>query len=324
MNFIHEPAGIVESLPRTDAQLCPLMNEVHSERTRTCSPDSRYPLSRALGSTARRHGAGGGGGDLRLRGLRFLTAGGFQDPNSQSTHAQTLLDQQLGGATTDIVLLLRSDTLKATDPAFAGAASADATVQARPEVASVTSYYSTHSPSFLSRDGHETFVAVQLTARDETTKETEYNTLLPLLTSPTLQVSVGGKVAVNVAINKQISADLERAEILTFPIVSILLVIVFGGLVAASLPLLIGGSAILGAFAILRLLTGLTDISVFAINVVTVVGLGLAIDYSLFIVTRFREELAPDERDVRGALQRTLATAGRTVLFSGLTVSLCS
>ncbi len=254
----------------------------------------------------------------------LLTAGGFQDPNSQSTHAQTLLDQQLGGATTDIVLLLQSNTLKATDPAFVSAATKlMATVQAQPEVASVTSYYSTHSPSFLSRDGHETFVAVQLTARDETTKETEYHKLLPQLTSPTLQVMVGGNVPVNVAINKQISADLEHAETLTFPIVTILLIIVFGGLVAASLPLVIGGCATLGAFAILRVLTGLTDISVFAINVVTVVGLGLAIDYSLFIVTRFREELAPDEHDVRGAVQRTLATAGRTVLFSGLTVSLC-
>ncbi|MGO8948257.1 MAG: MMPL family transporter, partial [Ktedonobacterales bacterium] len=252
----------------------------------------------------------------------FLSAGGFQDPNSQSTHAQTVLDQQLGGATTDIVLLLQSNTLKATDPAFVRAATQMlATIQAQPEVASVTSYYSTHSSSFISRDGQETFAAVQLAAKDEATKEKEYDTLLPRLTSPTLNVTVGGTVPVNIAIDKQVSADLEHAEILTFPIVAVLLVIVFGGLVAAGLPLMIGGIAIFGAFAVLRLLTGLTDISVFAVNVVTVIGLGLAIDYSLFIVTRFREELAPDERDVRGALQRTLSTAGRTILFSGLTVS---
>jgi uncharacterized membrane protein YdfJ with MMPL/SSD domain len=252
----------------------------------------------------------------------LLTAGGFQDPNSQSTHAQNVLDQQLGGASTDIVLLFQSDSHKATDPAFAAAATQVLnTLQARPEVASVTSFYSTGNTAFVSRGGYETFAAVQLAAKDETNKEKAYNTLLPMMTSPTLHVLVGGTIPVNVAVNKQISADLERAEIFTFPIVGIMLVIVFGGLVAASLPLVIGGIAILGAFAVLRILTSLTDISVFAINVVTVIGLGLAIDYSLFIVTRFREELAPDQGDVNGALQRTLATAGRTVLFSGLTVS---
>ena len=102
---------------------------------------------------------------------------------------------------------------------------------------------------------------------------------------------VGGSVAVNSAVNTQVGVDLERVELITFPIVAILLLIVFGGLVAAGLPLLIGGVAIMGAFAILRLLADLTDVSVYAVNVVTMLGLGLAIDYALFMVTRFREEL---------------------------------
>jgi uncharacterized membrane protein YdfJ with MMPL/SSD domain len=255
----------------------------------------------------------------------LLKDGGFEDPNSQSAQAQTLLDRQLGGATSDIVILLRSATLNATDPAFASAAAQVLDpLAARPEVASVTSYYTTHSPRFLARDGHETFALVQLATTDPTVKDRQYKALLPLMTSPSpaLQVSVGGNLAVNAAVNAQVSADLERAEMITFPLVGILLVLVFAGLVAASLPLLIGGIAILGAFAILRLLTGVTDISIFAINVVTVLGLGLAIDYSLFIVTRYREELAATGgQDSRRALERTLATAGRTVLFSGLTVS---
>jgi|SRR5579859_98916 len=251
-----------------------------------------------------------------------LKDGGFQDPNSDSTRAQTLLDQQLGGATTDVVILMQSDRLSATDPAFANTATQMLdTLQARPEVASVTSYYSTRSARFLARDGHETFAALQLKAQDYTTKAKDYTAVLPLMTAPGLHVTMGGNIPVNVAINTQIGADLEHAEIITFPMVGILLFIVFGGLVAASLPLVIGGIAILGTFAFLRALTGVTDISVFAINVVTVMGLGLAIDYALFIVTRFREELAPNEGDVVGALQRTLSTAGRTVLFSGLTVS---
>jgi len=251
-----------------------------------------------------------------------LTSGGFEDPNSQSAHARALLDQQLGGSTADIVILLRSDTLSATDPEFASAATQLlGMLQAQPGVASVTSSYSTQSPRLLSRDGHETFAAVQLAATDRQAKERDYKTLKPLMTSPTLQVSVGGDLAVNDAVNAQVSADLERAEIISFPVLAVLLVIVFAGLVAAGLPLVIGGVAILGAFAALRLLTGVTLISIFAVNVVTVLGLGLAIDYALFIVTRFREELDVSAGDTRRALERTLATAGRTVLFSGLTVS---
>jgi uncharacterized membrane protein YdfJ with MMPL/SSD domain len=252
----------------------------------------------------------------------LLKSGGFEDPNSQSSHAQTLLNQQLGGATTDIVILMQSRTLSVTDPAFASAATQLLdTLRARPEVASVTSYYSTQSTRFVSRDGHETFAVLQLTSKDDTIKAQQYKTLLPFITSPTLQITIGGAVAANSAISSQISTDLEHAEIITFPVVGILLFLVFAGLVAAGLPLLIGGIAILGAFALLRVLTSFTDISIFAINVVTVTGLGLAIDYALFIVTRFREELAAQGGDIRAALERTLSTAGRTVLFSGLTVS---
>ena len=216
---------------------------------------------------------------------------------------------------------MSNSSLKATDATFM-----DATTQllsklkARPEVASITSYYSTHSASLLSRDGHETFAVVQLKAKDEATKEYGFKTIEPLITSPTIETKVGGNVAVNVAVNKQVSSDLERAELITFPIVAILLLIVFGSLVAASLPLLIGGVAIMGAFAILRAIAGWTDVSIYAANVVTMLGLGLAIDYALFIVTRFREELGSDD-DVKGAIERTMSTAGRTVMFSGLTIS---
>ncbi|HEX9133009.1 MAG TPA: MMPL family transporter, partial [Ktedonobacteraceae bacterium] len=225
-------------------------------------------------------------------------------------------------ALADVIILMSNDSLKAADPAFKEAATQLlATLKARPEVASVTSYYSTQSASFLSRDGHETFAVVQFATKDTSVKAKNYQTIQPLITSPVLHTMVGGNVAVNNAINKQVGADLERAELITFPIVAILLLIVFGGLVAAGLPLLIGGVAILGAFAILRLLANLTDVSVYAVNVVTMLGLGLAIDYALFIVTRFREELGHGEGDVKGALERTMATAGRTITFSGLTVS---
>ena len=250
-----------------------------------------------------------------------LKSGGFNDPASKSSRAQALLDTKLGGATADIVILMSNSSLKATDATFMDAATQLLSkLKARPEVASVTSYYSTHSASLLSRDGHETFAVVQLKAKDEATKENDFKTIEPLITSPTIETKVGGNVAVNVAVNKQVSSDLERAELITFPIVAILLLLVFGSLVAASLPLLIGGVAIMGAFAILRAIAGWTDVSIYAANVVTMLGLGLAIDYALFIVTRFREELGSDD-DVKGAIERTMSTAGRTVMFSGLTIS---
>ncbi len=246
---------------------------------------------------------------------------GYGDPASESTRAKNLLDTRLGGSLADVILLVSSPTLRTTDPAFTQAATALlTTLQKRSEVATLTSYYSTGNQSFFSRDGHETLVLLQLRGQNLSVKLQQYQTLQPLLTSPTLQVSVGGNVPVNLAVGQQISTDLARAELITFPILAVLLLIVFGGLIAAGLPLLIGGVTILGAFAVLRLLTLVTDVSVYALNVVTMLGLGLAIDYALLIVTRFREELAHNEGNVLGALQRTLATAGRTVIFSSMTI----
>jgi trehalose monomycolate/heme transporter len=248
-----------------------------------------------------------------------LESGGFQDPHAQSTAEAKLISSRLNASSTDVVVLLKSDTATVTQSDFQSSAQAVIDqLHARPEVAAVTSYYSTHSANFISTDGHETFLLVRLTGPN---KDAQWTKVQPLITSPNLHVSFGGNLVINQEINSQIGADLGRAESLTFPILAVLLVIVFGGLVAAGLPLLVGGVAIVGAFAILRILTNVTDVSVYAINVVTFMGLGLAIDYALFIVTRFREELSHDTQDVHGALRRTMATAGRTVLFSGLTVS---
>lgn len=246
---------------------------------------------------------------------------GYGDPASESTQARQLLDTRLGGAFGDVILLMQNPALQANSPAFTQAATSLLNVlKKRSEVVALTSYYSTHSQSLLSRDGHETFALLQLAGQDLSVKEAAYRRLEPLLTSPILHISAGGDVPVNVAVGRQVSTDLARAEVVTFPVLALLLLFVFGGIIAAGLPLLIGGVAILGAFAVLRLLAMFTDVSVYAINVVTMLGLGLAIDYALLMVTRFREELAADEADTQGALERMMATAGRTVLFSALTV----
>lgn len=264
--------------------------------------------------------------DMCIFGLgvfHMTKSGGYDNPSSESTQARQLLDTRLGGSFADVIVFMQSQTLHATDPAFAHAAETLlSSLHTRPAVTSLLSYYSTGNQSLLSRDRHETFALLQLASQDLATKQTEYQQLLPLLTapSPVLQISMGGNVPVNMAVSQQVNTDLAHAEMFTLPVLALLLLLVFGGAIAALLPLLTGGAAILGAFTVLRLLTKMTDVSVYAINVVTMLGLGMAIDYALLIVTRFREELARNERDVCGALQRTMATAGRTVIFSALTI----
>jgi uncharacterized membrane protein YdfJ with MMPL/SSD domain len=251
-----------------------------------------------------------------------LKSAGFTNPSSQSQRTDDFIAAHLPNSTTDIIVLLHSDTFIVSDPAFQDAVTGmTAALQARPEVAGVSSYYTTKSQDFVSTNQHSTYVAVQLAQPGPgATKDTEYAAIASLLTAPPLRVTLGGPLLANEQINKQTGTDIERAEIMTFPIVLVLLLFVFGSVVAALLPLAIGVVAILGAFAIVHVLTLSTNISIFALNIITGMGLGLAIDYGLFIVTRYREELSHDPANVRGAVQRTMATAGRTVLFSGLTV----
>ncbi len=251
-----------------------------------------------------------------------LKSAGFTNPSSQSSRADAFINAHLPNSTTDIVVLLHSNTLTVSDPAFQQAVTSMlAKLKAQSEVAGLSSYYDTQSQDFVSFDQHSTYVPVQLAQPGaNTTKDQEYSAISSLFTATPLQVTLGGTLIANDQINAQISQDIERAEIFTFPILLVLLLLVFGGVVAALMPLAIGVVAILGALAIVHGLTLTTDVSIFALNIITGLGLGLAIDYGLFIVTRFREELSHDQSNVRGAVQHTMATAGRTVLFSGLTV----
>jgi uncharacterized membrane protein YdfJ with MMPL/SSD domain len=244
---------------------------------------------------------------------------GMEDPNSESSRALAVLDDHFPRQATDITLLVSSTSLRATDPEFEQAATAMLTkIKGRAEVSSLTSYYDTHNTALLSRDQHVALVMIELKSSDSDDGKAKYLSLKPFFTASPLQVEIGGELVSTVQLSEQLEKDLVSSEIIGLPIVVILLIIIFGGVIAALLPLLVGGVVIAGAFAIMRLLTTFIDVSSFATNVITVIGLGLAIDYSLFLVTRFREELL--KQDVRGALRRTMATAGRTVLFSGLTV----
>jgi uncharacterized membrane protein YdfJ with MMPL/SSD domain len=251
-----------------------------------------------------------------------LSGGGYDDPDSESNRAAAVAER-LGRGEPDLVVLWSSDTLAATDAGFRDAVTGTvATLRARPEVAQVAAYTDENAPpALVSTDRHATYAAVYLAAADEDGKTAAYHRIEPDLAAPGLTTRIGGLVAFTDQANTQTEEDITRAEIFSLPVLFVLLVLIFRGLIAAMSPLLIGGIAILGAFVAVRALTYVTDISVFAINVITLLGLGMAVDYSLFVVSRFREELAAG-RDVSAAIRTTVATAGRTVMVSGLTIVL--
>ncbi len=250
----------------------------------------------------------------------------FTPPSSPSQREANRADQVFGRNDADVVVLYRSATLTVTDPAYRQAVTAALASLPRADVARVTTYWSSGSPSLVSTDRHSTYAVLQLTGADDAARHTAYDAIKAGLTPASLAADgvtarVGGNVPLEVAINNEVSADIAKAEGFSMPVLLILLLVIFGSLAAASLPLAIGGVAILGSFTVLRLLTTLTTVSIYSVNITTILGLGLGIDYGLFMVTRFREELHR-QPTVEQAVARTVATAGRTVAVSGVTVAL--
>jgi RND superfamily putative drug exporter len=206
------------------------------------------------------------------------------------------------------------------DPAFQQAVTSTLAALPHDTVAHVTTFWASHAPQLVSNDRHASYAVLQLVG-DPDQREAGLTRIENQLAAPGLQTEVGGIVTVNKDISQQITKDLARAESISTPLLMLLLVIIFGSVAAASLPLAIGVTAILGAFTALRAFTYLTDVSIFSINIVTILGLGLAIDYGLFVVSRFREEL-PRSATVGEAVAATMTTAGRTVAVSGVTVAI--
>jgi RND superfamily putative drug exporter len=251
---------------------------------------------------------------------------GFEDPGSESSRATRVLEDELGHDDVDIVAVYRSDELRVDNPTFAAAVRR--VVDALPEdaVAEVDLYLDedlgeTERGMLVSEDMHAVYVPVTLSGADHAERLHQYEEVAEVLESGPLEVHLGGAVAVENELSAMAESDVVRAELLTLPILLLLLVLIFRGLVAGLVPLAVGGLAILGSLTALRALTHVTDVSVFAINVATILGLGLAIDYGLFLVSRFREELGRG-RALGEAVGRTVDTAGRTVAFSGITVGI--
>jgi RND superfamily putative drug exporter len=234
-------------------------------------------------------------------GLLVDSTTSFEDPASAAVQARHVFEQASGVDSAPGVILLVRDATPAR------LARARSLLADDPAVALV-------SPAVRSRDGRSAFLAGTFYAgRGDADRLAAAAERIPGV------VPGGGAVAAN-QVGRTVQADLTRAELYAFPILLVLSLLVFRGLVAALLPPLVGGATIAGTFAAMRAVNAVLPLSVFAVNLVTGLGLGLAIDYSLFVLSRYREELARSGRGPE-ALRATLTTAGRTVLFSGLTVS---
>ena len=264
----------------------------------------------------------------------------FTPPNSQSNVESNLAGSLFGRNDADVVVLFHSAARTVADPVYRQAVSQYLAALPGNQVTKTATYWTSGQPNLVSTDKHSTYAVLQLAGGSDQARDDTYKAIkadFPAVAGPRsdgITARVGGATATEVAINSEVSANIARAESISFPVLLILLVIIFGSAVAAIAPLAIGGLAILGSLTVLRLLTLATTVSVYSVNITTIMGLGLGIDYGLFIVTRFREELRrqallapggttaqPPPGSVERAVVRTVATAGRTVLVSGVTVA---
>lgn len=268
--------------------------------------------------------AGSVGGDV----AQSLSSGGFEDPGSESFEADRLLLERFDTGVPNLVLLVTAtedptDGVVAVDDPAAVAAGLALTerVAAEAQLSNVLSYWSLdNAPPLRSVDGNRALVLGRILG-DEDEVDDRIHELAPELEGEFqgLDVEVTGYAEVFAEVGETIEADLLRAELIAIPITMLLLLFVFRGLIAAALPLAIGALSVVSTFVVLETINAFTDVSVFALNLTTAMGLGLSIDYSLFVVSRFREELA-EGHDPTAAVVRTVRTAGRTVAFSAGTV----
>jgi RND superfamily putative drug exporter len=258
---------------------------------------------------------------------RHLSSGGFTPDEAPSARADRILAQRFGAGAPNVVLVVHASEPGAqegaaaeTGPAALVGRALTRRLAAAPGVVYAQSFWNSRDRALLSRDGRTALILVKVAGNENTARAT-WNGLAPSVVGKRgpLRVQATGSLVVNEAIDAQSARDLSRAELVAAPLTALILLAAFGSLVAAGLPLLVGGVSAVGTLAVLRGLAAFTPVSVFAQNVTTLLGLGLAIDYSLFLVTRYREELGRGH-PVTEAIAAALRSAGRTVLFSALTV----
>ena len=262
------------------------------------------------------------GATLAPHTSEVLKGGGYTAPGSPSLHVDQILDQQFQeSAIKDATVVFHSDQLTVQDADYrAQVTQATDRIQGLGSVKAALSFYNTGNPGLVSKDGHTTLVLLALNG-DETAVQAAIPKVRDQLKPVTLQHWVTGRPAVDYDVIVQSEKDLERSELVTIPVILILLLIVFRTVISALTPLVLGATSIAVATSLVYVLGTITPTSVFALNVGTMLGLGLSIDYALFLVSRYRDQRAIGQPPAE-AIPATLATAGRSIFYSGVTVML--
>ncbi|KAA1420811.1 MMPL family transporter [Nocardioides humilatus] len=256
-----------------------------------------------------------------------LGRGGFEDPDAEGYRAVEAEQTLFGNHQPDVVAIYSSDALDVDDADFQIAVEEVVLrLQDQPEVVRTVPAVDAPPDTWItSPDRHAIQVHISLAGDTLNERLINYDEIAPLLNATGLETDLAGLYPAHADVNVITEEDLKQAELISLPLVVLLALLIFGSLTASAMPALLGIVALLVSIAMMRVLTLFTDVSMFSINVISLLGIGLAVDYSLFIVSRFREELAllpPDDpASSRTAVARTLATAGRTVMFSGLVVA---
>ncbi|WP_248782352.1 MMPL family transporter [Saccharothrix syringae] len=253
--------------------------------------------------------------------LNNVRLGGYLDDNSESTAASKLINSEFGGRY-NLILLVTSESGDVDRPEVAAeGARLSRDLAGENSLTNVTSYWATGIPALKTADGKSAIIAAHVEG-DEDAQLRHAEDLHQKYTSwgGPFRVEFGGQAAVNRDVFDELMTSLVIAEAIAIPVTLLLLILAFGSVIAALLPLVIGVLAIVGTMAEIAVLGNVTDVSIFATNLTTGLGLGLGIDYALFLVARFREQLAAGD-DVETAVATTTRTAGRTILFSAITVA---
>jgi RND superfamily putative drug exporter len=253
-----------------------------------------------------------------------LSAGGWLDADSESAAVAERLDTEFGAGLSSVIALFRSEApgADATSAEFQGAISTALTTVATDErVNAVIGYAETGDHRFISTAGDAAYVVVELDMTDEESVEIvdELRAAIAPPAGYTYQLTGYGPITLDAA--EQSEADLQKAELVSLPLAALILIVVFASIVAAGMPLLVAGLAIPSSLALIYVVAQYVEMSIFVLNIATMLGLALAIDYSLFIVSRFREELRRG-RTVGEAVERAVATSGKAVAFSGVAVAI--
>lgn len=248
--------------------------------------------------------------------IQTLDPYGADDPDTESVKGADVLDS---AGYTPVSVVVMIDAAPGTPAGKKRVAEISRRVRAHPDVAQVVGFRETRNPDFVATDGSKTYLAVTLVPEDDKERQAAASSIADELAGED-DVLIGGYSMAEAQVNHQVETDLQKAEMLAFPILFLLALLFFRGLVAALLPMMVGGLSIVGTFLMLKIFGEAMSISIYALNIATGLGLGLAIDYSLFIVSRYREEIAVDGPGP-AAMRRTMATAGKTVFYSGLTVA---